>query len=203
MLNTLITVVVLLGGSVSDAEFVTKITTGVNALHEQNPTVQLIGSGTAEILDSHRESKVKCGRANPNPKPGECTGLYPVYPKPKPLAELVKAEAKAKAKADAKLTVWVAWRDCDGIINVAFNAPAGKREISAPDEVANKSGDWTGMRIYFISGTATPGEKDTMFVKDIESSFTWYHLGAGSATDLPQRLKALTDLNVIRDIKVK
>lgn len=183
-----------------NADFITQMETGVNQYRAHNQAVVLFGHGTATLRDTGRKSKVGCQSTNPNPKPGECSGLEPVWPERHSLDEVVKVEAATQVKAKTTSTAWVAWIDEDGIINVAFNAPIAQYELSTIWEVAN-NGDWQGWDIWNVS---TPkGQDAPKWVQSKTADFGWLKLGKGGRQDLPNRLKSLQDLKVIEDYKIE
>lgn len=182
--------------NISDEMFVKQLTAAVTKAETKNPqAVELLGWGTALLLDSHRESKIRCGRGNPNPKPGECSDAYPIYPEPKPLAVVI-ANEQEKVKASTTETVWVAWCDLNGM-NIAFNSPKlGDYELSTVTEV-NQDGRWTAVRCYYTS--VKYGEKQWENGPEISGAgFTW--LTVGNTADIIKRLQALQDIGVSTNI---
>ena len=189
-----------LAQTITDEQFVTAIKDGVRVAHDQNPEVKLLGIGTADLLDSGRPSKVGCGKSNPNPKPGECSGTYPIYPAAMSLTDAVENEKATPAKAKHIPTTWVAWRDGIGIINIAFNAKAGDYEVTTPYEVED-DGVWWGLNIYQISIRLGDEEFHTAIKNKGESLFTWLKLGKGGGQEFSARLKALEDLHIIANVQ--
>ena len=185
----------------SDEQFITKISVSIDAAHNLNHDVKLLGSGTVDLLDSGRQSKVGCGKSNPNPKPGECSGAYPIYPAAMPLADATAKEKATLAEAKRIPTAWVAWIDSDGTINIAFNARAGDYEVTTPHEV-ECNGVWSGIRTYYVSVKSA----DKTWQRAVDSDdtrFTWLKLGKGNEQDFSARLQALKDLRIIANAQIK
>jgi len=183
---------------ITDEQFVQQLIAAVEKAATHNPqNIEFLSWGNATLLDSHRESKITCGRGNPNPKPGECSDLYPIYPTPKPLAE-VMADEQAQEIADAKATttVWVAWRDLNGL-NVVFNSPElGDYELSTVTEVED-GGRWSATWTYYTLVTITE-EKWVEGPSIDHAGFTWLILGKSEMT-LNECLKALEGIGAIKD----
>ena len=182
--------------TITDEQFVEQVKTAVQTAKAQNPDVELLGWGTANLLDSHRESKILCGRGNPNPAPGECSDPYPIYPTPKPLAVVIANEQKAKVEADSIETAWVAWRDVRGI-NIAFNARVGDYELSTVTEV-DDNGVWMASRKYYV-GVLYAEKKLANGPEVKDAGFTW--LIVGVTGNLGERFHALEQLGVCHDVK--
>lgn len=183
-----------------DEQFIEEIKDAVATAEAKNPQgVELLGWGTASLLDSHRASKIRCGKGNPNPKPGECSDVYPIYPEPKPLETVVANEQRAKEKATPTETVWVAWRDLNGV-NIAFNSGRiGDYELSTVTEI-DEDGRWTAIRIYSV----TVKYQDKGWIdgpRIADAGFTCLTLGVTKDSIL-ERLEALAKLGVIANTKL-
>lgn len=186
--------------TIPDERFIEEIQSAVAAAETKCPDgVELLGWGTASLLDSHRESKIRCGKGNPNPKPGECSDSYPIYPDPNPLATVVANEQGTKVEAKATATAWIAWRDLNGV-NIAFNSRRiGDYELSTVTEV-EQDGRWTAIRIYSV----TVKYEDKKWIdgpRIADAGFTCLTLGAANDSIL-ERLEVLTKLGVIADVKL-
>lgn len=186
--------------TVSDEQFVEQLTAAVAEAETENPeNVELLGWGSASLIDSHRESKIKCGRGNPNPKPGECSDAYPVYPEVKPLAVVVANEQAKQVEADSIETTWVAWRDIRGI-NIAFNDRIGDYELSTVTEVTDH-GLWVASRKYYV-GVLYAEEKLAEGPEVSDAKFTWLILGKNAKTNIGERFHALEQLGVCKDAEL-
>jgi len=183
--------------TISDEQFVKQVKVAIETAKAQNPDVELLGWGTAALLDSHRESKIKCGRGNPNPKPGECSNPYPIYPQAKPLAQVIANEQTKQVEATSTETVWVAWRDIRGI-NVAFNTHGGDYELSTVTEV-DDNGVWVASRKYYVGVLYAEG-KLAEGPEVAGAGFTW--LIVGEHGDVCERFHALEQLGVCKDLKL-
>lgn len=183
---------------ISDEKFVAEIKAACEVAHKHNTAVEFLGSGTANLLATNRPSKTKCGVGNPNPKEGECHGLYPIYPDRKPLSKVIASEQKHRAKATVTPTVWAAWKDCDGTFVIAFNSPEmGSYELSTVHEV---EGGWNSIRIYQLSIKC--GENMWQRCCRINyAGLTKLQLGQGGG--VKERLKALEEIGVISNAEIK
>ncbi|MBX3177745.1 MAG: hypothetical protein KF886_10315 [Candidatus Hydrogenedentes bacterium] len=186
--------------TIPNERFIEEIQSAVATAETKSPEeVELLGWGTASLLDSHRESKIRCGKGNPNPKPGECSDSYPIYPDPNPLATVVANEQGTKVEAKATATAWIAWRDLNGV-NIAFNSRRiGDYELSTVTEV-EQDGRWTAIRIYSV----TVKYQDKGWIdgpRIADAGFTCLTLGAANDSIL-ERLEVLTKLGVIADVKL-
>lgn len=178
---------------ISDEQFVNQMRAAIETAKTQNPDVELLGWGTALLLDSHRESKIRCGRGNPEPKPGECSDPYPIYPEAKPLATVIANEQAKKVETTSIETAWVAWRDIRGV-NVAFNARVGDYELSTVTEV-DDNGVWVASRKYYV-GVLYAEKKLAEGPEVADAGFTWLIVGATG--NLGERFHALEELGVCK-----
>lgn len=179
--------------TISDEEFLQEMKSVVAQAKTQNNAVELLGWGTATLLDSGRESKIKLGRGKPKPKPGECSDAYPIYPPSKTLVEVIAQEKAKKVEVKSTKTVWVAWFDLNGF-NLAFNSgKLGDYELSTITEVED-NGKWLASRKFYLS--VMFGQISWQNGPRIHGAgFTWLKLG--DFTDLLERLQNLKDIGVI------
>lgn len=186
--------------TVANAQFVAQVKDAVATAQDKNPqAVELLGWGSASLLDSHRASKIRCGKGNRNPKPGECSDAFPIYPDAKPLATVIANEQGAKVETTATEAVWVAWRDLNGF-NIAFNSPRiGDYELSTVTEV-EQDGRWTAIRIY----TVTVKHEENGWIdgpKIGNAGFTRLTLG-DAACGVAERLEALMEIGVLASVEL-
>jgi hypothetical protein len=103
----------------------------------------VLGVGTVEAIDSHRESKIQYRgtRTNWESDPGSCSDVVEVRPARKPIDELIRLESENPAVDEPTIRQanFIAWVDRKDRINMLIDQPMGKYEYSTVCEVAP---DW-------------------------------------------------------------
>jgi hypothetical protein len=125
---------------------------------------ELLASGTVEIIDSGRESKITARgtRTDWSSDPGSCSDVVFEYPARKTAEQVIADEEANTAESDARTVTegeYVAWLGWDDNVHILFSG-LGEYEFSTVWEIADwKAEDVWSARPYFgracvVNGTA-------------------------------------------------
>jgi len=169
-------------GVVEDQTFLVACQKGFAEQFGKSSEAICFGSGEFTLLASGRmPPPFKCQQSH-------CEGTLPV-PEKESLRRL-KKETNQPCTRESKKVAWFAFRDDQGILNVAVNAVMGDYESSLVWR-HDDGRQWEAWRTHILGSTKW------LVTKEVK--FTWLALGpVKDKKDLERKLKVLSDLKVVQ-----
>lgn len=180
---------------ISDDEFLQKMSEGIKAYAVEQPEVARLGWGTCRILLSGKPTK--------NKFTGSGEGVEVVPPVRKSLFRVISAETKRPQPEKSVPTVWIAWRDHLGQLNLAFNSRLEEYECSTVwevDDLARRK--WRAWDTHTLEELNGFQREKKPWVTRETPEFGWIIVGFCEKAERPEALlKALSTMRIICEEK--
>ena len=172
----------VVSGQPDDQTFLAACQAGFTRDFGKSTEAVCFGSGEFTLLTSHKTPPAfKCQQPHSE-------GMLCV-PVKEPLRQL-KKEANKPCTRESKKVAWYAFRDSEGILNIAINAKMGDYERSLIWRTESNGNGWEAWATHIVGSTK--------WLQTEEVCFTWLALGpVKDKKDLERKLRVLSDLRIV------